>query len=306
MRSQVAALRLDGLCKSFGRILAVDDLSLQVRPGEMVGFLGPNGAGKSTTLYMIVGLVRASGGRVTIFGRNVRRQFKQAMANVGAMVETPAFYEYLSGRKNVELAARLRRNVTDERIDRVLDQIGLTDRQHDKVRTYSQGMKQRLGLGIAFLSEPMLLLLDEPTTGLDPEATRDILTMLREKVQNEGLAVFLSSHLLYEVEEFCDRVAVINRGRLVASGSVRQILAPHENVINVTFSSERPDCDALMQQERIERVVAVGDDTLEITLDGTDAAWLNDLLVHQGSRVSALVPKKKTLKDFFLSVTGEQ
>ena len=300
------ALRLDDLCKSFGRIRAVDHLSLEVHPGEMVGFLGPNGAGKSTTLYMIAGLVHPSAGTIEVFGHNVQRRFKDAMQHAAAMVETPAFYESLSGRKNLELVGRLRGNVPESQIEDILNHVGLYDRRNDKVATYSHGMKQRLGLGTTMLGNPRLLLLDEPTSGMDPEGTREILTLLKERVRNEGLAVFLSSHLLYEVEEYCDRVIVINQGRAIASGNVRDILAPHDNVVRVTFSDLVPNCSDLAAQEAIERAAVVSDDSLEITLSGRDAGWLNDYLLSGGYRVSALVPKQKTLKEFFLSITGDQ
>jgi ABC-2 type transport system ATP-binding protein len=272
----------------------------------MVGFLGPNGAGKSTTLYMIAGLVHPSAGTIEVFDHNIRRRFKDAMRDAAAMVETPAFYEFLSGRKNLDLVGRLRGNVSQGQIDDILNHVGLYDRRNDKVATYSHGMKQRLGLGTTMLGNPRLLLLDEPTSGMDPEGTREILTLLKERVRNEGLAVFLSSHLLYEVEEYCDRVIVINEGRAIASGNVRDILVPHDNVVRVTFSDRVPDCSDLAAQEGIERVEVVSDDSLEITLSSLDAGWLNDYLLSGGYRVSALVPKQKTLKEFFLSITGDQ
>lgn len=237
MNSADIALRLDNLCKSFGKIRAVDHLSLEVHPGEMVGFLGPNGAGKSTTLYMIPRLVRPSGGAIEIFGHNIWNDFKNAMQHVGAMVETPAFYEYLSGWRNLKLMARLRGNAPNDQINDILHRIGLYERRHDKVGAYSHGMKQRLGLGMTLLGQPRLLLLDEPTNGMDPEATREVLSFLQEKVRNNGLAVLLSSHLLYEVEEYCDRVFVINHGRLVAAGKVKDILTQEHKTLKDFFLS---------------------------------------------------------------------
>jgi ABC-2 type transport system ATP-binding protein len=272
----------------------------------MVGFLGPNGAGKSTTLYMTAGLVHPSAGTMEVFGHNVRRRFKDAMRHAAAMVEIPAFYTYLSGKKNLALFGRLRGSVSDTQIDQILKRVGLYDRRGDRVSSYSHGMKQRLGVAATMLGNPKLLLLDEPTSGMDPEATREILTLLRERAHSEGLAVFLSSHLLYEVEEYCDRVIVIHQGRAVASGQVSDILAPHENVLRVTFRGRVPDCGDLETQEGIQRAETVLDDTLEITLADRDASWLNAYLLNSGYKVSALVPKQKTLKDFFLSITGEQ
>ncbi|MHC4084304.1 MAG: ABC transporter ATP-binding protein [Planctomycetota bacterium] len=304
MSANDVALCLDEVCKSYGRILAVDHLSLEVRAGEMAGFLGPNGAGKSTSLYMTSRLVHPSGGGIEIFGRNVWSDFKSAIQYVGTMVETPSFYEYLSARKNLELMGRLRGNVTDREIRENLERIGLFERQNDKVSTYSHGMKQRLGLGMALLGQPRLLILDEPTNGMDPEGTREILSFLQEKVRTDGLTVFISSHLLYEVEEYCDRVFVINHGRLISSGKVKEILAPHENVLLVSFGGKPPDPKALIKEEGIEHIESLPGEMFEITLANRDGAWLNGLLLKRGYKVCALMPKRKTLKEFFLSITG--
>ncbi|MHC4478611.1 MAG: ABC transporter ATP-binding protein [Planctomycetota bacterium] len=304
MKSEVPALQLDDLCKSFGSVRAVNNLSLEVHPGEIVGFLGPNGAGKSTTLNMIAGLVRPTCGHLHVYGHDLRTHFKQAMSTIGVMVDTPAFYDYLSGRKNLELAARTRGRIDREQIEHILDAMGLEHRQRDKVGIYSHGMRQRLGLGRALLGHPRMLLLDEPTNGLDPEATRAILALLREKVDRDGIAVFLSSHLLYEVEEFCDRVVVIHRGRLVAAGDVKEILAPHDNVVRVTFAGRCPDPKELRAEENIVRVTSVSADTLEIAVSGSQVCQLNEYLVRGGWRVSAIVPRQRTLKDFFMSATG--
>lgn len=301
----VPALALHDLCKRFGRIRAVDRLSLEVRPGQMAGFLGPNGAGKSTTLYMIPRLVRPSEGRIRIFGVDIWRDFKQAIRSVGVMVEAPAFYDYLSGRKNLELAACVLGRVPRQDIDEILERIGLADRQRDKVRTYSMGMKQRLGIGRAMLGRPRLLILDEPTNGMDPEGTRDILSFLRERVRTNGLSVFISSHLLYEVEEYCDTVFVINKGHLIASGQVTDILTPHERIIRVSFEGKVPERNALMAEERIKQVEPLTASSLEITLATDDPVWLNQHLLQAGFKVAAISPRQKTLKEFFLSVTGD-
>jgi ABC-type multidrug transport system ATPase subunit len=300
------ALRLDDLCKSYGRIRAVDSLSLEVHAGEMAGFLGPNGAGKSTTLYMTTRLVHPSGGNIEIFGHNVWNNFKHAIQYVGSMLETPSFYEYLSARKNLELIGRLRGNNKGREIGGILERTGLSERQNDKVATYSHGMKQRLGLGMALLGNPRLLVLDEPTNGMDPEGTREILSFLQEKVKKEGLTIFISSHLLYEVEEYCDRVFVINKGRLISSGKVKEILAPHENVVLVSFGGKPPDLMSLMKEEGIEHIESLPGQMFEITLANRDSVWLNNLLLSRGYKVSSLTPKLKTLKEFFLSITGGQ
>jgi len=302
--TEAPALALENVSKRFGRILAVDNLSLEIPPGLMAGFLGPNGAGKSTTLYMIPRLVRPTAGHIRIFGTDIWKDYKAAIRPVGIMVESPAFYEYLSGRQNLELAARLRENVSSRDIDEILERIGLADRQHDRVRIYSTGMKQRLGIGRALLGRPRLLILDEPTNGMDPEGTHEVLSFLREKVRTQGLTIFLSSHLMSEIEEFCDTVFVLNHGRLVASGKVSELLKPHERIVRVTFQGNVPDTKFLMTHEQIRQVECLSGESLEITLARDDSAWLNQRLQETGFRVSAIVPKQKTLKEFFLSITG--
>jgi len=300
------ALTLADVSKRFGRFAAVNHLSLDVEPGQLAGFLGPNGAGKSTTLYMIPRLVKPTSGHIRIFGVDIWKDYKRAVRSVGMTVETPAFYEYLSGRKNLELAARLLDNVTAREIDEILERIGLAERQHDRVRIYSTGMKQRLGIGRALLGRPRLLILDEPTNGMDPEGTREILSFLREKVRQEGLTIFVSSHLMTEIEEFCDTVFVINHGHLVASGRVKELLKPHERVVRVTFQGRVPDASLIAGYAQILKMEAVAPDTLEITLAQDDSAWLNERLLQAGFRVSAIAPKQKSLKEFFLSITGDK
>jgi ABC-2 type transport system ATP-binding protein len=306
MTASPPALALAEVSKKFGRIHAVDGLSLEVEPGHMAGFLGPNGAGKSTTLYMIPRLVRPTGGRISIFGVDIWKDYKRAIRSVGITVESPAFYEYLTGRKNLELAARLLDNVAPREIDEILQRIGLAERQHDRVRVYSTGMKQRLGIGRAMLGRPRLLILDEPTNGMDPEGTQEVLSFLREKVRQDGLTIFVSSHLMSEIEEFCDSVFVINRGHLVASGSVKELLKPHERIVRVTFQGRMPDGDFISRQEQILKMEPVAVDAVEITLARDDSAWLNQCLVQAGFKVSAIAPKQKTLKEFFLSITGNK
>ena len=306
MTESTPALSLENLSKRFGRFQAVNELSLEVKPGHMAGFLGPNGAGKSTTLYMIPRLVRPSSGQIRIFGTDIWRDCKQAMSSLGIMVESPAFYEYLSGRQNLEMAARLREKVSAREIDEILERIGLADRQHDRVRVFSTGMRQRLGIGRAMLGHPRLLILDEPTNGMDPEGTEELLSFLREKVKNEGLTLFISSHLMSEIEEFCDTVFVINRGHLVASGNVKELLKPHQRVVRVVFQGKAPEPNSIVKHEQIQQVENVAPDTLEFTLAQADSAWLNRWLLQEGLSVSAISPKQKTLKEFFLSITGDK
>jgi len=306
MSDATPALALENVSKRFGRFQAVKELSLEVKPGVMAGFLGPNGAGKSTTLYMIPRLIRPTSGSIRLFGVDIWRDFKKAIRPVGITVESPAFYEYLSGRRNLELAARILGNVSSQEIDEVFERVGLADRQHDRVRIYSTGMKQRLGIGRAMLGRPRLLILDEPTNGMDPEGTQEVLSFLREKVKKDGLAIFISSHLMSEIEEFCDTVYVINHGHLVASGNVRELLKPHERIVRVTCAGKIPGQGFADRHEPVRRIEALTVDMVEITLASNDSAWLNRCLLQEGFQVSAITPKQKTLKEFFLSITGNK
>ena len=218
-------LSAENLTKRFGDREAVSDVSFDVRAGEVFGFLGPNGAGKTTTIRMLVGLARPDRGRVRIRGLDVARHFTRAMAHVGAIVEAPDLYRYLTGRENLEHFARMLPAGANGRIERLAALVALTDRLDEKVSTYSLGMRQRLGIAQALLGEPDVLILDEPANGLDPAGIREIRQLVRRLATEHGIGVFVSSHLLSEIEQTCDRVAIIHRGRTLAAGSVRELSA---------------------------------------------------------------------------------
>ncbi len=235
-----AVIQLIDLHKHFGRVRAVDGLSLQVNPGECFGFLGPNGAGKTTTISMMLGLLRPTQGKVVLLGQEVTPQQTAVLRQVGALVGAPDFYPYLSGRENLRLLARLYPEVDDRRVDEVLAQVGLApEAARRKVKGYSTGMKQRLGLAAALLHRPRLLILDEPTSGLDPIGMAEMRTLLRQ-LADQGVTVFLSSHLLHEVEQVCDRVAILNRGRLVALGPVSELLSGRRDLESVFMEAVVP------------------------------------------------------------------
>ena len=216
-------LELMGVSKSFGKKTIVDDLSLHVNAGEIFGLLGSNGAGKTTTIKIITGLLRADVGDVVIHGFDVRRQFEKAMESIGAIVETPRQYEFLSGMQNLRLFRRMRAGVTEERMHEVVHLVGLENRINDRVHKYSLGMKQRLGLAQAILHCPKLLVLDEPTNGLDPSGIRDFRDLLKTMARETDTAVFVSSHMLSEMELMCDRVGILQSGRLLDVKTVREL-----------------------------------------------------------------------------------
>src|SRR6202790_2402858 len=222
-RSGEVVLRIRNLSKLYGKRLAVNNLSLDVRRGEIFGFLGPNGAGKTTTIRMALGLIAPTGGSVEILGQEVRSHRAQVLPRVGALVESPALYGYLSGRDNLRAIGDLLGGAGEKRIDEVLETVSLKGRDRDKVKTYSMGMKQRLGLAMALLNDPDVLILDEPANGLDPAGIVQMRDLLRD-LSAAGKTVFISSHVLTEVQQICTRVAIINHGKLVRVAPVHDLL----------------------------------------------------------------------------------
>jgi ABC-type multidrug transport system ATPase subunit len=206
-------LSIKSLSKSFGKRKAVDNLSFDINEGEIFGFLGPNGAGKSTAIRLMLSLIKPDEGDIEIFNKSVKKKKNSALEGVGALVERPDFYEYLSAHRNLSLLATMD-NVSKKRIDEVLEIVGLADRREDKVKAYSQGMKQRLGIAQALLCDPKLLILDEPTNGLDPRGMKEVRDLIR-KLSQEGITILLSSHILHEVEQVCTTMAIINLGILI-------------------------------------------------------------------------------------------
>ena len=298
-----AVIRTDGLTKRFGSVLAVDDVSLEVRDGDRYGFLGPNGSGKTTTVRMLLGLVFATRGSIEVLGRPVPGQARAALREVGALVEGPAAYRHLSGRSNLSLldaagpggSRRSRR----ARVDAALEQVGLAGIGRRPVRAYSLGMRQRLGLAAALLRTPRLLVLDEPTNGLDPRGIRDVRELLVE-LNRAGTTVFLSSHLLGEVEALCTRVGVLDRGRLVVQDELAALQAPTGRVLVRT-----PDAAtaAGLLDGRIESRTA-GEHGELLVVRYADAAELTRLLVGAGVRVDELRPQRHTLEETVLALSG--
>ncbi|MFL6076451.1 MAG: ABC transporter ATP-binding protein [Mycobacteriales bacterium] len=281
------------------RIKAVDRVNLSVRRGEIYGFLGPNGAGKTTTLRMLLGLVRPTSGTATVFGRPPGA--KEGLAKVGALIESPGFYPYLSGRDNLRLVARYG-GVAEKRIDTVLEVVKLTDRARDRYDGYSLGMKQRLGVAAALLKEPELLVLDEPTNGLDPAGMRDMRELIRD-LRPAGHTVLLSSHLLAEVQVVCDRVGVIAHGRLIAENTVEEMRGGVELLVR----AEPLD----RARELAEKLVGAGnvrlvDGSLRLRTDPAQAARINRELAVADVTVSELRTVERSLEEVFLELTGEE
>jgi ABC-2 type transport system ATP-binding protein len=287
-----------GLVKRYGReITAVDGLDLEIREGEVYGFLGPNGAGKTTTLRMLVGLIAPTAGDVRVLGR--RPGSAAASAGVGALIEGPAFYPYLSGRDNLASLARICR-VGSERVHAVLELVSLTERARTRFSRYSLGMKQRLGVAAALLKEPRLLILDEPTNGLDPAGMRDM-RLIIARLKESGYTVLLSSHILGEVQEVCDRVGIINHGRLIAEGTVADLRGRADLRVTATPLDEARRC--------VERLVAPGrvrleGDVLCIPLDEIDASVLTRALIDAQVDVVSIERAERSLEDIFFELTA--
>ncbi len=292
-----------GLVKRYGEIVAVDHVDLTVEPGDVFGYLGPNGAGKTTSLRMLLGLIRPTAGSARLFGRDPLLDGAKALDGVAGFVEGPTFYPYLSGRKNLELLADYDDGDSRSRIDEVLQLVELRDRAKDRVGGYSHGMRQRLGIAGALLRQPRLLLLDEPTTGLDPAGMRDMRDLVRRLV-GEGITVLLSSHLLGEVEELCNRVAIIRKGRIVYEGALRDLLATAASGYRLRATEPERARMLSLAQPGIEEVELV-DGELRFQAGEDAVAALSVALGQARVGVTALVPETASLEELFLGLTAE-
>ncbi len=295
-------IRLRGLTKRFGGLTAVDQLDLDVMPGEVFGFLGPNGAGKTTTIGMMLGLIAPTSGSVEMFGLDAQRHRAEILRRVGAIIETPAFYPYLSARDNLRLVANYSGR-GKARIDEVLEIVGLSGRAKDKVKIYSTGMTQRLGLASVLLGEPDLIMLDEPTSGLDPAGAREIWGLIRSIATEQGHTVFMSSHLLHEIQQGSDRVAIINRGRTVLQGGLDDLL---RQTMGVYLEVDRPEeAIGVLAGAGVKAGAGSDERTVWAEVGAERAGELNALLVGAGLVVSGLGSRKSDLESVFLEVTQQ-
>ncbi len=293
-------LETNGLGKRYKKRWAVTDLNLSVRRGDVFGFLGPNGAGKSTTIRMILTLVKPTTGGVRVFGTDVTRR-RNELARVGGLVERPDFYLYLSARRNLEIVAALRGQSDRRQIDEVLEIVGLLSRADDAVKTFSHGMKQRLGIAQALLGFPDLIILDEPTSGLDPHGIKEVRELIRRLAVERSMTIFLSSHLLHEIEQTATRMAIINNGSTVVQGGVNELLA--EGTPTVTLQAS--------PLEDARRVVAQFPGVTGLEVDGVVLRFAADRgaipalarrLVEEHIAIDSIVPRR-SLEEYFLAIT---
>jgi len=298
-------LKINNLTKRIGNKLIIDRLNFEVPRGEIFGFLGPNGAGKTTTIRMMVGLMSITEGDILIDGESITYHFDKAIVKVGAIVENPEMYKYLSGYRNLIHFARMVPGVTKDRIDDVIRLVGLENRIHDKVRTYSLGMRQRLGVAQALLHRPSVLILDEPTNGLDPAGIRELRDYLYKLTREEGIAVIVSSHLLSEMELMCDRVAVIQQGKLVTVQTIKEFMSEGTHG-SVVFDVDNPDMALQILTEDPSVQARLTEKGLECSLDKEQVAVANGRLIRGGVKVYEINRCSPTLEDKFLKITGGQ
>lgn len=304
MSSVEKVIQISSLSKRFKDLLAVDELELHVNRGDVFGFLGPNGAGKSTTIRMMLSLISPTSGTINIFGKSLLENRKEILANIGAIVEKPDFYQYLPAIKNLEILAKISgKEVSSKRIVELLDLVGLKDRAKSKVKTYSHGMKQRLGIAQALLHDPELIVLDEPTTGLDPQGMKEIRDLILRLSKDENKTIFLSSHILSEIELVANRMIIINKGKKIVEGEVSNLLNSNKVKVTVEVENIITVKNILETTKWLNQIESISANKINFNLEQNEIPLLNKFLVENGIMVNALVPVR-SLEDYFLNLTS--
>jgi len=296
-------IEVNGLSKKFKEVAAVNNLYLNVYKGDVFGFLGPNGAGKSTTIRMLLSLITPNQGQIRIFGKSLKENRINILRNVGAIVESPDFYGYLSAYKNLEIIGKISgKEISRKRIMEVLELVGLHKRYKSKVKTYSHGMKQRLGIAQALLHNPDLIILDEPTTGLDPQGMKEIRDLIIHLSKQEQKTIFLSSHILYEVELVANRMIIINKGTTMIEGEVKNLLNALD--LKVTFEVDDPlKAKSLIGEKAwISKLDSIIDNKMIFNLKTDDIPLLNKYFVENQVNIRAVIPRR-SLEEYFLNIT---
>lgn len=297
-------IRTEGLTKSIKGRRVVDGLSLEVYRGDVFGFLGPNGAGKTMTIRLLLGLIRPGSGRIVICGFDLEQNFTSAIRQVGAIIEQPRLYNYLTGRQNLELLGRMGGVTERKRLDEVVDLVGLQNRIGSKVSTYSLGMKQRLGIAQSLLHRPDVVIYDEPTNGLDPQGMKEVREMILRLSIEQGMTVFVSTHLLFEVEMMCNRVGVISRGRLLKQGYVKDLLSEAREVVLEVRVDRTADAAAALERSQLARAVSSENGLLLVTAGQEKIPEINRFLVQEGFALFSSSPRRGSLEELYLQLTG--
>ena len=296
-------VRTEHLTKRYGKLVAVDDLNLEIYRGQVFGFLGPNGAGKSTTMSMILGLITPTSGNIEIFGVNIKSNLADILGKIGAVMESPGLYPYLSGWDNLKVFARISCNVTDNRINDILKLVDLADRAQDKFSGYSQGMKQRLAIACALLHDPEFIIFDEPTNGLDPAGMKEVRELII-RLGQEGKTIFLNSHLLHEVEQICNHVAIIKKGKVIASGAPNDLIK-HGDTLQIRVTDTDKAVAFLNEEDWVSSITRDGD-LLLLKAPTERAADISALLAKHDVFISEMKAREDSLESFFLELTEEE
>lgn len=298
-------IRAEQLCKSFGSFNAVDDLSFSILPGEVYGFLGQNGAGKSTTMRMLLGLIKPTSGNVYIKEELFNNNKRHLLRHIGAIIERPDMYGYLSGWDNLKMFASISgKDIRDTRLHTVIELVGLKGREQDKVNTYSQGMKQRLGIAIALVHSPDLLVLDEPTNGLDPQGIAEMRNLIIRLSKDHGKTILISSHLLYEIEQVATQMLILHHGKKIVEGNVHELLDPIDTLFDIHWQEEPTILQTIIESEWKQKLQSHTNGYLKFKMHPNQMPTLNTWLVTKGA---ALFEIKSThsLESYFLSLTND-
>lgn len=295
-------LEVRNLAKQIGKRMIVENITFEVKQGEIFGFLGPNGAGKTTTIRMLVGLIRPTKGTIRIGGYDLHKDFLKAIHQVGCIVENPELYPYLTGRENLEHFARMLHDIDPKRTTEVIKLVELEERIDDLVKTYSLGMRQRLGIAQALLGNPQLLILDEPTNGLDPAGIRELREFIRQLTQKQGISVLISSHILHEVQLMCDQVAIITRGNIVYTGPVAELIG-NEPRVEWSLEPIETALQVLHELPYTNQIQTI-EGKLYVHMPSEKIAEVNQLMMEHHVHISGIRNAQPTLEDLFLQLTG--
>ncbi len=298
-------IEIHNLSKHYGPIKAVDDLSMKVLPGDIYGFLGPNGSGKSTTIRMMLSLIRPTSGQILLFGRDLATDRFKTLSRIGALIEKPDFYNYLSARKNLEILGKLS-DISNlkTRVDEVLDIVGLVPRADSIVRTYSLGMKQRLGIAQALLHHPDLIVLDEPTNGLDPQGQKEIRDLIKSLNRDKNITILISSHILYEIEQIANRMIIIDRGKSLVEGNVQDLVNSQDRQVAFVLGDTTAALKLLDNTPWTARILKSNDERIYFKINKDEIPHLNTFLVENKMQIFAVEPVR-SLEDFFLQITDD-
>jgi len=299
----MAVIKVDNISKYFGQLKAVDQLSFEVEAGQVFGFLGQNGSGKSTTIRMLLSLIHPSTGNIELFGKSIQKSRAAILEQVGAIIERPDLYPYLSASEHLQLFTKARKQrIETNRITKTLEQVGLAHRAQDKVQTFSLGMKQRLGIAIALVHNPSLIILDEPTNGLDPQGIADIRSLIKHLANEEGKTVFVSSHLLSEIEQVANQILIIHQGKKMVEGVTKELLDPEKRVVQIkTLNDEQ--ALAIMLTSSFSEYILPRNEGIFLKLPSHIIPLLNESLIKSGVAVMG-IETKNSLEDYFLQITS--